>query len=164
MWQGDSRCFRFHFFCEICRCSHSFHNIEAVLSRCGTETGMCCCSHVTPKPRFKSSAPSASSRETTVSTEKGRNGLLMLTRLDSDAPPTHDHSSTNARFASNSDPASQLPVLTTFVGSLVQNAPFRVSIHNWDRPRASRMLEDMAKPGDSITFEARVYIDGVSVA
>lgn len=83
---------------------------------------------------------------------------------DTDVPFIHDPSFSGVRYVSDGKPLTQLPVLTTFVGSLHHNAPFRVSIHSWEQPKASRMLDSLARPGDSVTFEACVHIDGVVVA
>lgn len=58
----------------------------------------------------------------------------------------------------------QLPVVTTFVPSLQTSAPFRVSIHSWEKPRPSRMMEGLLQPEDSVMFEARVFIDGFLVS
>ncbi|PYI32798.1 hypothetical protein BP00DRAFT_445219 [Aspergillus indologenus CBS 114.80] len=58
----------------------------------------------------------------------------------------------------------QLPVLTTFIPSLRQNTPFRVSIHSWDRPVPSRFMESLLQPDDSLLFEVRVFIDGLCVS
>ncbi|KAF7504005.1 hypothetical protein GJ744_002933 [Endocarpon pusillum] len=82
----------------------------------------------------------------------------------SDVPLIHDPTCSGVRYISEGRPLTQLPVLTTFVGSLVHNAPFRVSIHSWEQPKASRMLDSLTRPGSSVTFEARVYIDGLMVA
>ncbi|KAJ9315484.1 hypothetical protein DTO271D3_4361 [Paecilomyces variotii] len=50
----------------------------------------------------------------------------------------------------NSGNAAQIPVLTTFIPSLPQNSPFRVSVHSWDRPRPSRRLEGFMQPEDVV--------------
>ncbi|KAM5475765.1 hypothetical protein McanCB56680_008028 [Microsporum canis] len=55
----------------------------------------------------------------------------------------------------------QLPVLTCFVPSLPQNTPFRVSVHSWDRPRPTRVMEGLMQPDDSVMFEVRIFIDGI---
>lgn len=59
---------------------------------------------------------------------------------------------------------AQLPVLTTFISSLPYNSAFRVSVHSWERPRPSRMMESLMQPEDSVLFEVRVFIDGVCTA
>jgi hypothetical protein len=56
-----------------------------------------------------------------------------------------------------------LPVLTSFIPSLLPDSAFRVSIHSWERPRPSRTMESLMQLDDSIAYEVRVYIDGVSV-
>jgi hypothetical protein len=87
-----------------------------------------------------------------------------FTELNTEVPFVHDSAFSGVRYISEGRPLTQLPVLTTFVGSLLHNAPFRVSIHSWEQPRASRMLDSLARSGDSVTFEARVYVDGVLMA
>lgn len=57
-----------------------------------------------------------------------------------------------------------MPVLTTFVASLVHNSAYRVSVHSWEKPRPSRATETLMGPDDSVMFEARVYVDGVCVS
>lgn len=64
----------------------------------------------------------------------------------------------------NSGNAAQIPVLTTFIPSLPQNSPFRVSVHSWDRPRPSRRLEGFMQPEDVVLYEVRVFIDGLCVS
>ncbi|CEL06748.1 hypothetical protein ASPCAL09920 [Aspergillus calidoustus] len=59
---------------------------------------------------------------------------------------------------------SQLPVLTTFIPSLPLNSPFRVSIHTWEQPRSSRLMESLLQPDDTALFEVRIFIDGLCVA
>jgi hypothetical protein len=81
-----------------------------------------------------------------------------------ESPFLHSSTFTGVPFASEGPPVTQLPVLTSFVPSLFQNAPFRVSIHSWEKPKPSRMMESLVGPHDAILFEARVYIDGVLVA
>lgn len=58
----------------------------------------------------------------------------------------------------------QLPVLTSFIPSLAKDAPFRVSIHSWEKPRPNRMMESLMQPDDTVLFEARVFVDGVLAA
>lgn len=58
----------------------------------------------------------------------------------------------------------QLPVLTTFIPSLAQDSPFRVSVHSWERPRPSRTMESLMQPDDAVLYEVRVYVDGVCVS
>ncbi|KAJ5605111.1 hypothetical protein N7510_010265 [Penicillium lagena] len=58
----------------------------------------------------------------------------------------------------------QLPILTTFVPSLPPEAPFRVSIHSWEKPRPSRFIESLMQPDDLLLFEARVFVDGICTA
>ena len=56
---------------------------------------------------------------------------------------------------------NQLPVLTTFIPSLVVDSQFQISVHSWETPRPSVQFESNMGPEDTVMFEARVYIDGV---
>ncbi|KAL2864896.1 uncharacterized protein BJX67DRAFT_373538 [Aspergillus lucknowensis] len=58
----------------------------------------------------------------------------------------------------------QVPVLTTFIPSLPPNSPFRVSIHTWDQPHPSRLMESLLQPDDASMFEVRIFVDGLCVA
>ncbi|KAI2891153.1 hypothetical protein CBS11852_6156 [Aspergillus niger] len=58
----------------------------------------------------------------------------------------------------------QLPVLTTFVPSLRHNTPFRVSVHSWQKPTPSRLMESLLQPDYAVLFEVRVFIDGLCVS
>ncbi|OAL70931.1 hypothetical protein A7D00_4593 [Trichophyton violaceum] len=55
----------------------------------------------------------------------------------------------------------QLPVLTCFLPSLPRDTPFRVSVHSWNRPRPTRIMEGLMQPEDSVMFEVRIFIDGI---
>ncbi|KAL4994109.1 hypothetical protein BDV10DRAFT_10778 [Aspergillus recurvatus] len=57
-----------------------------------------------------------------------------------------------------------LPVLTTFIPSLPADSPFRVSIHSWEPPHVSRLMESLLQPDDASLFEVRVFVDGLCVA
>ncbi|KAE8377437.1 hypothetical protein BDV26DRAFT_304935 [Aspergillus bertholletiae] len=57
-----------------------------------------------------------------------------------------------------------LPVLTTFIPSVSPNTPFRVSVHSWERPRPSRLMESLLQPDDVLLFEVRIFIDGLFVS
>ncbi|KAL4991757.1 hypothetical protein BDW68DRAFT_151236 [Aspergillus falconensis] len=57
-----------------------------------------------------------------------------------------------------------LPVLTTFIPSLPAESPFRVSIHSWEPPHVSRLMESLLQPDDASLFEVRVFVDGLCVA
>ncbi|KAI5285940.1 hypothetical protein KEM54_000183, partial [Ascosphaera aggregata] len=41
---------------------------------------------------------------------------------------------------------------------------FRCSVHNWTKPKPSRMMEGLMRPEDTVLFEVRVFIDGVCVS
>jgi hypothetical protein len=58
----------------------------------------------------------------------------------------------------------RIPILTSFIPSLARGTAFRVSIHNWDKPKPSRLIESMMQPDDVLLYEARVFIDGECVA
>ncbi|KAI5279113.1 hypothetical protein KEM52_004512 [Ascosphaera acerosa] len=57
----------------------------------------------------------------------------------------------------------QTPCLTTFIPGLEAGSAFRASVHNWTKPRPSRMTEGLMRPDDTVLFEVRVFIDGVCV-
>ncbi|EEH36475.2 hypothetical protein PAAG_06893 [Paracoccidioides lutzii Pb01] len=56
------------------------------------------------------------------------------------------------------------PILTTFIPSMPRNSPFRVSVHSWQKPIPTRMMEGLMHPEDSVVFEIRAFIDGDFVA
>ncbi|KAL3465136.1 hypothetical protein BJX64DRAFT_297535 [Aspergillus heterothallicus] len=58
----------------------------------------------------------------------------------------------------------QLPVLTTFIPSLPSNSQFRVSIHTWEQPHSSRLMDTLLQPDDTALFEVRIFVDGLCVA
>ncbi|PWY77123.1 hypothetical protein BO70DRAFT_398011 [Aspergillus heteromorphus CBS 117.55] len=58
----------------------------------------------------------------------------------------------------------QLPVLTTFIPSMRLNTPFRVSVHSWEKPMPSRLMESLLQPEDALLFEIRIFIDGLCVS
>jgi hypothetical protein len=58
----------------------------------------------------------------------------------------------------------QLPVVTCFIPSLPAQSPFRVSIHSWEKPQPSRILESLMHPDDCVLYEVRIYTDNVCVA
>ncbi|KAL1958853.1 hypothetical protein VTO42DRAFT_3690 [Malbranchea cinnamomea] len=60
--------------------------------------------------------------------------------------------------------SAQIPVLTTFIPSLARGSPFRVSVHSWERPRPTRLLESMMQPEDTVMYEVRVFIDGTCIS
>ncbi|KAI9043519.1 uncharacterized protein KD926_003289 [Aspergillus affinis] len=57
-----------------------------------------------------------------------------------------------------------LPVLTTFIPSIAPNTAFRVSIHSWEKPRPTRLMDSLLQPEDALLFEIRIFIDGLCVA
>lgn len=60
--------------------------------------------------------------------------------------------------------ASLVPVLTTYIPSLREHTAFRVSIHSWERPEPSQLMDDLMQPDDALLFMAQVYIDGDPVS
>ncbi|CAI7634943.1 unnamed protein product [Penicillium pancosmium] len=66
----------------------------------------------------------------------------------------------NTYFYPHHGNVGQLPILTTFIPSVPKDTGFRVSIHNWEKPRPSRLIESVMQPDDMLLYEARVYVDG----
>ena len=87
---------------------------------------------------------------------------IML--IEPDSPILHDPSLANVPYANDGKSTTLLPVLTSFVPSLLQDQVFRVSIHSWERPKPSGLIESLGRTSDAILFQARVYIDGILVA
>lgn len=67
-------------------------------------------------------------------------------------------------YISHQGNMSALPVLTTYIPGLLEGTPFRASIHSWDRPRPSRLMDSLMQSDDALLFQAQVYIDGVAVS
>ena len=78
-----------------------------------------------------------------------------------ESPILNNSSLTGIFKAADSKNLTQLPVLTSFVPSLMHNEPFRVSIHSWEKPKPSTLIENLVEAGTSIVFEARLYVDGL---
>jgi hypothetical protein len=57
-----------------------------------------------------------------------------------------------------------LPTVSCFVPSLLPGTPFRVSIHSWASPVASRATQALADQGNQVWFEAKVLLDGICTA
>lgn len=53
-----------------------------------------------------------------------------------------------------------VPTVTSFIASLEPQSPFRISIHSWKKPTASRMLQTYRTRHERVMFEARIYVDG----
>ncbi|PQE03403.1 hypothetical protein CJF30_00005492 [Rutstroemia sp. NJR-2017a BBW] len=54
-----------------------------------------------------------------------------------------------------------LPMVTCFIPGLPAGEPFRISIHSWQNPEASRYIHQISsKHVEHVVFEARVYVDG----
>jgi hypothetical protein len=135
--------------------------------KCGTKIGTFFSFLQARKSRYKSSRLNTMSPGISVSWPTFLDSMVACptdTLGHTESPFLHSSTFTSVPFASDGPPISQLPVLTSFIPSLFQNAPFRVSIHSWEKPKPSRMMESLVGPHDAILFEARVYIDGVLVA
>lgn len=57
-----------------------------------------------------------------------------------------------------------MPTVASFVPSIPLGSPFKVSIHSWEPPVTSPDTQALAGEADKIFFEARVLVDGVTVA
>lgn len=54
-----------------------------------------------------------------------------------------------------------LPTVTCFIPSLAAGEPFRISIHSWQNPEASRYIHQIdSRHAEHVMFEARVFVDG----
>lgn len=60
----------------------------------------------------------------------------------------------------NFESMTLVPTVTSFVASLERHTPFRISIHSWKKPMASRLLQSYKTRDERVMFEARIYIDG----
>lgn len=67
-------------------------------------------------------------------------------------------------YISHQGTTSALPVLTTYIPGLQEGTPFRASIHSWEKPRPSRLMERLMQPDDVLLFQAQIYIDGAPVS
>lgn len=56
--------------------------------------------------------------------------------------------------------SGQVPVLTCFIQTLPKDTPFRVSIHSWDKPHPSRLVQGIMEVDDVLLYEARIMVDG----
>lgn len=56
------------------------------------------------------------------------------------------------------------PTMTCFVPSLNPGSHFHVSIHCWDNPTVSKYALNYTKHSELVKFEARILIDGRTVA
>ena len=57
-----------------------------------------------------------------------------------------------------------LPTVATFIPNIPLGSPLKVSIHSWEPPVASAETQALARQGEQLCFEARVFLDGVFVA
>lgn len=82
-----------------------------------------------------------------------------------DSPYLSDPSMLNPRnFLVPTGNMTLLPVLTSYIPSLPENIPFRASVHCWDTPRPSRLMDGLMRADDALMFQFQVYIDGIDVA
>ncbi|MCJ1348986.1 hypothetical protein MMC31_007219 [Peltigera leucophlebia] len=58
----------------------------------------------------------------------------------------------------------QVPTVACFVPGLKQGSPFRISLHSWEPPVATRSTKAIASKESMAYFEARVLLDGSCVA
>ncbi|KIW44504.1 uncharacterized protein PV06_02967 [Exophiala oligosperma] len=65
---------------------------------------------------------------------------------------------------SNYESMNILPTLTCFVASLERGSSFRISIHSWEKPKASSLLLRSKRAEEIVLFEANVYVDGILTA
>ena len=88
----------------------------------------------------------------------------MLTRVmfpESAQFITHNNQVTG--YALEHNLPRQLPTVASFVPTLSNGHPFRVSIHSWESPVASKTAQSIAQQSNTIYFEARVLVDGICV-
>lgn len=83
--------------------------------------------------------------------------LSNLRTLDTAAMPMPSH----RNFAAVTHP---LPTVSSFIPSLLNGTPFRVSLHSWAAPVASRATKAMAQDESMVYYEAKVMLDGVCTA
>ena len=57
-----------------------------------------------------------------------------------------------------------LPTVSCFIPSLLSGSAFRISLHSWTTPVASRATQAMAEQGNTVWFEGRILLDGVCSA
>lgn len=54
-----------------------------------------------------------------------------------------------------------IPTVTCFIPSLPAGESFRISIHSWQNPEASRYVHHISsRHAERVMFEARVFVDG----
>lgn len=57
-----------------------------------------------------------------------------------------------------------VPTVACFVPGLKQGSPFRISLHSWEPPVATRSTKAITPKESTAYFEARVLLDGSCVA
>lgn len=91
----------------------------------------------------------------------------LLSPPPTDSPYLHnqvlDHPASHYHQAGQGGPG-QIPVLTAFVPSLARGNPFRVSVHSWERPCPTRILESLMHSEDTVMYEVRIFIDGYCIS
>ena len=58
----------------------------------------------------------------------------------------------------------QVAVLTSFVPSMSRGSAFRVSVHSWEPPSPTKILQGLMQPDDSVAYEVKVFIDGYCIS
>lgn len=53
-----------------------------------------------------------------------------------------------------------VPTLTCFIPSMDSGHPFRISIHSWDAPKMSQLMDTFKPSPDRVAFELRLIVDG----
>lgn len=57
--------------------------------------------------------------------------------------------------------SSMTPLMSSFIASLACGALFRVSIHSWDPPTPSDIVQNHKTMDEAVIHEATIYVDGV---
>ena len=58
----------------------------------------------------------------------------------------------------------EIPTLRSYISSVAQGTPFRISIHNWEIPyKPSAIIESRRKSGEKIMLAVQVSIDGAQL-
>lgn len=57
-----------------------------------------------------------------------------------------------------------LPTVSSYIPSLLNGTPFRVSLHSWAAPVPSRATKAMAHDESMVYYEAKVLLDGICTA
>ena len=88
---------------------------------------------------------------------------LLTNSIDLESAQLIAHASLINGYALEHTLPRQMPTVACFVTSLPGGCPFRVSIHSWEPPIASKSTQIITQQGHAVYFEARILIDGVCV-